>query len=107
MSAPVDVLAVMHELGMPDAATMTSKQAEAYASLCAAIEDLNAQVHDHAEMLMNVRKAWNDKSTAEAQLARLRGYARLTPGMKDDQKRWAKALATAEATLSRVLGGPA
>ena len=54
--------------------------------------------------LESARKAWATKATAESQLARLRGYARLTPGMKDDQRRWSGLLSESEATLRRVLG---
>ncbi len=62
------------------------------------------QIADAERDLADVRKAWQDKRIAESQLARLRGYARLTAGMKDDQRRWAGVLSTAEATLTRVLG---
>ena len=58
-------------------------------------------------LLDEARAAWRAKRTAESQLARLRGYARLTPGMKDDQRRHLSTLLKAEETLARVLGGGA
>lgn len=64
-----------------------------------------AQAQVAVRGLDEVRQALRDKATAESQLARLRGYARLTPGMKDDQRRWCASLSAAEATLRRVLGG--
>lgn len=61
---------------------------------------------DLAEGLMEARKAWRDKATAESQIARLRGYrGRPTPGMKDDLNRWSRLLSESDATLRRVLGG--
>lgn len=56
-------------------------------------------------LLDEARAAWRVKRNAESQLARLRGYARLTPGMKDDQRRHLSALMQAEETLARILGG--
>lgn len=61
-----------------------------------------------AGQLIEVRKAFRDKATAESQLARLRGYrGRPTPGMRDDIDRWARLLTEADATIRRVLGGAA
>lgn len=62
---------------------------------------------DLADDLEAARKAWRQKVEAEHQLARLRGYARLTPGMKDDQRRWSRQLHEATTTLARILGGGA
>lgn len=60
---------------------------------------------DADQKLDEARKAWRDKLAAEAQLARLRRYGRLTPGMKDDQSHHTAVLLNAESTLARVLGG--
>lgn len=58
-----------------------------------------------AEGLLQVRDAMRQKQQAESQLARLRGYARLTPGMKDDQRRWLTQLCNAEAAIATAFGG--
>lgn len=55
--------------------------------------------------LAEARKAWLDKHNAEMQLARLRRYARMTAGMKDDQRRYSEVLHNSINTLDRVLGG--
>lgn len=57
------------------------------------------------QQLADARKAWADKLNAEAQLSRLRHYARMTPGMKDDHRRYSDTLHKASTTLARVLGG--
>ncbi|HEY4530896.1 MAG TPA: hypothetical protein VIG97_11340 [Luteimonas sp.] len=57
------------------------------------------------QQLGAARQAWRNKISAESQLARLRRYARLTPGMKHDQMQHSRVLSEAEATLRRVLGG--
>lgn len=56
------------------------------------------------QQLADARQAWTAKHAAESELARLRRYSRLTPGMKHDQRRWFGQLTAAEATLQRVLG---
>lgn len=57
------------------------------------------------QQLAEARKAWSDRARADAELARLRRYARLTAGMKDDQRRHSETLYKADQTLRRVLGG--
>ena len=58
-----------------------------------------------SEDLAAARKAWKDKARAESQLTRLRGYKRMTPGMKDDYKHWSEVARQADYTLLRILGG--
>lgn len=63
------------------------------------------QINDlKAGQLDEVRIAWKDRRTAESQLARLAKYKNLTPGMKDDHKRWLKLLMSANSTIDRILG---
>lgn len=57
------------------------------------------------QLLADVRRAWNQKHTAEANLARLRTYRHHTPGMKSDADRYLRQLESANSTLKRVLGG--
>lgn len=58
-----------------------------------------------AEGLLQVRDAMRQKQQAEWQLARLRGYARMTHGMKADQRRWLTQLSNAEAAIATAFGG--
>ncbi|UYA98825.1 hypothetical protein P9A53_gp81 [Xanthomonas phage vB_Xar_IVIA-DoCa6] len=63
------------------------------------------QINDlKAGQLDEVRVAWAKRREAESQLARLAKYRTLTPGMKDDQKRWLKQLVSANAVIDRILG---
>lgn len=60
---------------------------------------------DAQELLQEARRAWAQLRQAKSQLARLAGYARMTPGMKDDRARWSRLQGEAESTLLRILGG--
>ena len=62
---------------------------------------------DSATLLYHARKAWADKNAADFHLSRLAKYSRLTPGMKDDERRWSSLQREASATLNRILGAPA
>lgn len=55
--------------------------------------------------LEQVREALNTIPKAERELARLRTYKRLTPGMRDDRHRWASRLNEAEIIRSEFLFG--
>ncbi|UGL62797.1 hypothetical protein [Xanthomonas phage FMYAK-P1] len=57
-----------------------------------------------ADQLREVRAAWARRREAESQLSRLAKYRTLSPGMKDDQKRWLKQLMSANAVIDRILG---
>lgn len=61
---------------------------------------------DSFTLLRHARKAWADKNAADFHLSRLAKYSRLTPGMKDDQRRWSGLHREATATLNRILGTP-
>lgn len=56
-------------------------------------------------LLAKARKAWKDWRSAGYTMARLRGYKRMTPGMKDDYNDASKRHYDAERTLERILGG--
>ncbi|UYA99068.1 hypothetical protein P9A54_gp83 [Xanthomonas phage vB_Xar_IVIA-DoCa10] len=64
-------------------------------------EQMNALL---AADLIEVRAAWGKRREAESQLSRLAKYRTMTPGMKDDQKRWLKQLVSANAVIDRILG---
>ena len=55
-------------------------------------------------LLSQAKTAFRMKRSAERTLARLAKYARMTAGMKHDRSEAARQLASAEATLARVLG---
>lgn len=55
-----------------------------------------------ADLLRKYRQAHIDKGYAESQLARLRQYRHLTPGMKDDRQRHSNTLSRAEAEIARI-----
>lgn len=57
------------------------------------------------QLLAEARGAWHAMHSAEANLRRLNGYRRKTPGMKDDAIASARAANAARATLDRILGG--
>ncbi|UGL62864.1 hypothetical protein [Xanthomonas phage MET13-T1] len=57
-----------------------------------------------ADQLREVRVAWARRREAESQLSRLAKYRTLSPGMKDDQKRWLKQLMSANTVIDRILG---
>ncbi|ATS92262.1 hypothetical protein [Stenotrophomonas phage DLP4] len=63
------------------------------------------QINDlKAGQLDEVRAAWGKRREAESQLSRLAKYKSMSPGMKDDQKRWLKQLVSANAVIDRILG---
>ncbi|CAA2409938.1 hypothetical protein JTY56_gp80 [Xanthomonas phage Bosa] len=63
------------------------------------------QINDlKAGQLDEVRAAWGLRLAAESQLSRLAKYKSMSPGMKDDQKRWLKQLVSANAVIDRILG---
>lgn len=64
-----------------------------------------SEVRNEVRLLAEARAAWRAKLSAESNLDRLRGYKRMTAGMKADKSKALRALGAAEATLSRVLGG--
>ena len=57
------------------------------------------------DVLALVRKAWADHERAAAEVARLRTYRSLTPGMKDDRQRWLRLMTDSRAVLVKHLGG--
>lgn len=59
---------------------------------------------DAAVLLDEARKAWRDLQVAKDNVARLRRYSHLTPGMRDSQDASLRTLRRAEDTLKRVLG---
>jgi len=62
---------------------------------------------DPQGQLQAAAKAWGDLQHAESQVARLRGYSALTPGMKDDQRKALRTVEESRAVLNTVLRMPA
>lgn len=66
-----------------------------------------AAANDDGDLISQARQAWRTKQDAEAHLARMRKYRRLTDGMKSDRSRHERRLAEANVTLRRILGDAA
>lgn len=59
---------------------------------------------DAEKDLAEARKAWQLKCRSDASISRLRGYSRMTSGMKDDMNKALRVNAEAISTLNRILG---
>ncbi len=60
---------------------------------------------DAQGLLEQARKAWRVWRSTSSTITRLRGYARMTPAMKDDFRTASARNYEAERTLERILGG--
>lgn len=70
----------------------------------AAARLVRMEAENSAQLLQEASRAWAQLHRAQGEVDRLRGYRNLTPGMKDDQRRWLRVLSDSRATLDRVLG---